>query len=169
MSWDCGLRYMFSVPPVLQQGSMCILHDKEDLSRLEMVQKLAKDGCRFLQTHSKGPERTSEPQSDEAARVCLRERGHDVLVLQRISSEQPALSASARGGGREEARNRRYVVVSGTPEKILEHLLNDLTLDDDQGTTQGKESDTLLDDFLLTYPVFMSTSDLCQALLGQYP
>lgn len=30
-------------------------------------------------------------------------------------------------------------------------------------------TDTLLDDFLLTYPVFMSTSDLCQALLGQYP
>uniref|UniRef100_A0A8K9Y348 Rap guanine nucleotide exchange factor 5 n=1 Tax=Oncorhynchus mykiss TaxID=8022 RepID=A0A8K9Y348_ONCMY len=27
----------------------------------------------------------------------------------------------------------------------------------------------LLDDFLLTYLVFMSTSDLCQALLGQYP
>ncbi|KAM8735476.1 rap guanine nucleotide exchange factor 5b [Acanthopagrus schlegelii] len=166
MSWDCGLKYMFSVSPVLQPGSMCILHDKEDLSRLEMVQRLAKDGCRFLQNHSKGPERTSE--SDEAVRVCLRERGHDVLVLQRMSSEQPAPSASARGGGREEARNRRYVVVSGTPEKILEHLLNDLTLDDEQGTTQGKESDTLLDDFLLTYPVFMSTSDLCQALLGHY-
>lgn len=27
----------------------------------------------------------------------------------------------------------------------------------------------LLDDFLLTYLVFMSTNDLCQALLGQYP
>ncbi|XP_035527878.1 rap guanine nucleotide exchange factor 5-like [Morone saxatilis] len=168
MSWDCGLRYMFSMSPGLQQGSMCILHDKEDLSRLEMVQRLAKDGCRFLQNHSKGPERTSEPQSDEAVRVCLRERGHDVLVLQRMSSEQPAPSALARGGGREEARNRRYTVVSGTPEKILEHLLNDLALDDDQGTTQVKESDTLLDDFLLTYPVFMSTSDLCQALLGHY-
>ncbi|XP_051263772.1 rap guanine nucleotide exchange factor 5-like isoform X2 [Dicentrarchus labrax] len=174
MSWDCGLRYMFSVSPGLQQGSMCILHDKEDLSRLEMVQKLAKDGCRFLQNHSKGPERTSEPQSDEAVRVCLRERGHDVLVLQRMSSEQPAPSASARGGGREEDSSTdsvvsdRYTVVSGTPEKILEHLLNDLALDDDQGTTQVKESDTLLDDFLLTYPVFMSTSDLCQALLGHY-
>lgn len=60
MSWDCGLRYMFSVSPVLQPGSMCILHDKEDLSRLEMVQRLAKDGCRFLQNHSKGLERTSE-------------------------------------------------------------------------------------------------------------
>ncbi|XP_034084203.1 rap guanine nucleotide exchange factor 5-like isoform X1 [Gymnodraco acuticeps] len=168
MSWDCGLKYMFSASPALQPGSMCILHDKEDLSRLEMVQRLAKDGCRFLQNHSKGPERTSEPQSDEAVRVCLRERGRDVLVLQRISSEQPTLSASARGGGREEARNRRFVVVSGTPEKILEHLLNDLTLEEDQGTSQGKESDTLLDDFLLTYPVFMSTSDLCQALLGHY-
>ncbi|XP_063735442.1 rap guanine nucleotide exchange factor 5-like isoform X2 [Eleginops maclovinus] len=110
----------------------------------------------------------ANPQSDEAVRMCLRERGRDVLVLQRISSQQPALSASARGGGREEARNRRFVVVSGTPEKILEHLLTDLTLDEDQGTSQGKESDTLLDDFLLTYPVFMSTSDLCQALLGHY-
>lgn len=48
-----------------------------------------------------------QPQSDEAVRVCLRERGHDVLVLQRMSSEQPAPSASARGGGREETRNRR--------------------------------------------------------------
>ncbi|XP_028281740.1 rap guanine nucleotide exchange factor 5-like isoform X1 [Parambassis ranga] len=168
MSWDCGLRYMFSVSPALQHGSKCILHEKEDLSRLEMVQRLAKDGCRFLQNHSKGPERTSEPQSDEAVRLCLRERGHDVLILQRVSSEQSALSATVKGGGREETRNRRYMVVSGTPEKILEHLLNDLTLDDDRGTTQGKESDTLLDDFLLTYPVFMSTSDLCQALLGHY-
>lgn len=51
---------MFSVPPALQQRSMCLLHDKEDLSRLEMVQRLAKDGCRFLQNHNKGPERPLE-------------------------------------------------------------------------------------------------------------
>lgn len=30
-------------------------------------------------------------------------------------------------------------------------------------------ADTLLDDFLLTYTVFMTTDDLCQALLRQYP
>ncbi|KAG8443033.1 hypothetical protein GDO86_011739 [Hymenochirus boettgeri] len=59
----------------------------------------------------------------------------------------------------------RYMVVSGTPEKILEHLLNDLHLDE----VQDKETDTLLDDFLLTYTVFMTTDDLCQALLRQYP
>lgn len=46
---------------------MCILHDKEDLSRLEMVQRLAKDGYRFLQNHSKGPERTSEVRYNTAA------------------------------------------------------------------------------------------------------
>lgn len=46
-------------------------------------------------------------QSDEAVRVCLRERGRDVLVLQRASSERPPPSSLARGGGREETRNRR--------------------------------------------------------------
>uniref|UniRef100_A0A4W5PMH6 Rap guanine nucleotide exchange factor (GEF) 5a n=1 Tax=Hucho hucho TaxID=62062 RepID=A0A4W5PMH6_9TELE len=30
-------------------------------------------------------------------------------------------------------------------------------------------TELLLDDFLLTYLVFMTTNDLCQALLGQYP
>uniref|UniRef100_A0A3B3QL35 DEP domain-containing protein n=1 Tax=Paramormyrops kingsleyae TaxID=1676925 RepID=A0A3B3QL35_9TELE len=54
MSWGCGLRYLFSLPPALQQGGVCTLRDKDELSRLEMVQRLAKDGCRFLQ---KVPER----------------------------------------------------------------------------------------------------------------
>lgn len=55
-------------------------------------------------------------------------------------------------------------MVSGTPEKILEHLLNDLHLEE----VQDKETETLLDDFLLTYTVFMTTDDLCQALLRHY-
>lgn len=65
-------------------------------------------GISLVITHSLPPSLLlffPQPQSDEAVRLCLRERGHDVLVLQRLSSEQ--LSASARGGGREEARNRR--------------------------------------------------------------
>lgn len=48
-----------------------------------------------------------QPRSDEAVRIYLRERGHNVLVLQRVSSEWPALPASTRGGGREEARHGR--------------------------------------------------------------
>uniref|UniRef100_A0A8C6KCY2 Rap guanine nucleotide exchange factor (GEF) 5a n=1 Tax=Nothobranchius furzeri TaxID=105023 RepID=A0A8C6KCY2_NOTFU len=84
-------------------------------------------------------------------------------------SSSRSLSSIGGDSSADSVVSDRYVVVSGTPEKILEHLLNGLTLEDDRGTTQGKESETLLDDFLLTYPVFMSTSDLCQALLGQYP
>ncbi|XP_014849925.1 PREDICTED: rap guanine nucleotide exchange factor 5-like [Poecilia mexicana] len=83
-------------------------------------------------------------------------------------SSSRSLSSIGRDSSADSVVSDRYAVVSGTPEKILEHLLGDMTLDDDRGTTQGKESDMLLDDFLLTYPVFMSTSDLCQALLGHY-
>ncbi|XP_041102239.1 rap guanine nucleotide exchange factor 5 isoform X2 [Polyodon spathula] len=146
-------------------GTVCTLHDRDDISQIEMVQRLAKDSCRFLQTpNNTAPDKTF--QNDEASRVCLKERGQDVLVLQRVSSEFQALPASA-GGGREEEKDRRYLVVSGTPEKILEHLLSDLRLDESQGL-QDKETETLLDDFLLTYLVFMTTNDLCEALLRHY-
>ncbi|CAL1611331.1 unnamed protein product [Knipowitschia caucasica] len=146
--WDCGLRQVFGPhPPHAPHHSSrrSILQVREELSRLEMVHRLAKDGCRLLQNHGKSPEKMKEPRSDEAGR------------------ELQALRASVRGGAPEEAR---FSVMSGTPDKILENLLNDLRVEDEQGNTQGE--DTLLDDFLLTYPVFMTTSDLCQALLGHF-
>lgn len=37
----------------------------------------------------------------------------------------------------------RYVVVSGTPLKILEHLLSDLRLDDQRGAPESRESGKL--------------------------
>lgn len=82
-------------------------------------------------------------------------------------SDRPSPTSSG-GGAREEDGDRRYVVVSGTPLKILEHLLSDLRLDEQRGAPESRESEMLLDDFLLTYLVFMSTNDLCQALLGHY-
>ncbi|XP_054638913.1 rap guanine nucleotide exchange factor 5-like isoform X3 [Dunckerocampus dactyliophorus] len=83
-------------------------------------------------------------------------------------SSNRSLSSMDEDSSTDSVVSDRYTVVSGTPEKILDHLLNDLALDEEQVASQGKEPDTLLDDFLLTYPVFMSTSDLCQALLGHY-
>uniref|UniRef100_A0A8C1JTC4 Rap guanine nucleotide exchange factor 5 n=1 Tax=Cyprinus carpio TaxID=7962 RepID=A0A8C1JTC4_CYPCA len=59
--------------------------------------------------------------------------------------------------------SHRYAAVPAAPEKVLEHLLGHLRLDEEQKSP----TKNLLDDFLLTYPVFMSTSDLCQALLGR--
>ncbi|XP_034984625.1 rap guanine nucleotide exchange factor 5 isoform X2 [Zootoca vivipara] len=138
-----------------QAGVMCKLHEREDIGRLELVQKLAREN--LLQTDKKEQEKTNQ-LDDEVTTIQVKELDQDVLVLRKVSSHGPApTSGSAES-------DWRYVVVSGTPEKILEHLLNDLHLEE----VQDKETETLLDDFLLTYTVFMTTDDLCQALLRHY-
>ncbi|KAL0962041.1 hypothetical protein UPYG_G00334960 [Umbra pygmaea] len=158
-------------------GNVCVRPDgfcgHEELTRLELVQRLAKDGCRLLQNQNYRVPDHRNPIGEAVGRVCLKERGRDVLVLQRVpssatSSPNPASSPSG-GGAREEDGEKRYVVVSGTPLKILEHLLSDLRLDEQGEAPESRDSELLLDDFLLTYLVFMTTGDLCQALLGQYP
>lgn len=45
----------------------------------------------------------------------------------------------------------RYVVVSGTPLKILEHLLSDLRLDDQRGAPESRESGELQSLLLIYY------------------
>uniref|UniRef100_A0A8D2LUZ5 Rap guanine nucleotide exchange factor 5 n=1 Tax=Varanus komodoensis TaxID=61221 RepID=A0A8D2LUZ5_VARKO len=155
MSWDCGFKYLFAFPPTLKAGVMCKLQEREDIGRLELVQKLARENCHLLQTDKKEPDKIDQ-LDDEVTTIQVKELDQDVLVLRKVSSRSPApTSGSAES-------DWRYVVVSGTPEKILEHLLNDLHLEE----VQDKETETLLDDFLLTYTVFMTTDDLCQALLS---
>ncbi|XP_015137342.1 rap guanine nucleotide exchange factor 5 isoform X2 [Gallus gallus] len=95
----------------------------------------------------------AQQADDGGGRERPREEAGPALVLRKVWSRSPAPE-----------RRGRYVVVSGTPEKILEHLLSDLHLE----AAQDKETETLLDDFLLTYTVFMTTDDLCQALLRHY-
>lgn len=61
MSWGCGLKYLFSLPPTLQQAGVCALRAPDDFSRLEMVQRLAKDGYRFLQNQNyRLPDRSAQ-------------------------------------------------------------------------------------------------------------
>uniref|UniRef100_A0A8C8E7P7 Rap guanine nucleotide exchange factor 5 n=1 Tax=Otus sunia TaxID=257818 RepID=A0A8C8E7P7_9STRI len=142
MSWDCGFKYLFALSPTLKAGVLCKLQGRDDIGRIELVQKLARENRQFLQADRKPPEKAEQRAREEAGAA---------LVLRKVWSRSPA--------------PERYVVVSGTPEKILEHLLSDLHLE----AAQDKETETLLDDFLLTYTVFMTTDDLCQALLRQYP
>nr|XP_055065632.1 rap guanine nucleotide exchange factor 5b isoform X2 [Misgurnus anguillicaudatus] len=136
------------------------VREREDISRLEMVQRLAKDGCRLLHSPLRATERPAEPTGDAAVRLCERERTREMLLSQRTTSPRAPPSRSFS--------NRRFAAVPATPEKVLEHLLDQMRMDEEQRNPQSRETDILLDDFLLTYPVFMSTSDLCQALLGHY-
>ncbi|XP_042331331.1 rap guanine nucleotide exchange factor 5 isoform X2 [Sceloporus undulatus] len=140
-----------------QAGVMCKLQEREDIGHLELVQKLARENCHLLHADKKEPEKTDR-LDDEVTTIQVKELDQDVLVLKKVSSHSPAPTTGSV------ENDWRYVVVSGTPEKILEHLLNDLHLEE----VQDKETDTLLDDFLLTYTVFMTTDDLCQALLRHY-
>ncbi|XP_076777050.1 rap guanine nucleotide exchange factor 5 [Arvicanthis niloticus] len=143
--------------PDPQAGVMCKLQERDDIGRIELVHKLTRENCQLLQTDKKESEKL-EQQDDEVTMVQVKEQGQSVLVLKKVASCGPAPTTGSTES------DARYVVVSGTPEKILEHLLNDLHL----AEVQHKETETLLDDFLLTYTVFMTTDDLCQALLRHY-
>lgn len=59
---------------------------------------------------------------------------------------------------------RRYTVMSGTPSKMLEHLL-DTRLNVLQ---VGPNDDPFLDDFLLTHIVFMPIAQLVDELASHY-
>ncbi|XP_078394998.1 rap guanine nucleotide exchange factor 5-like isoform X2 [Cetorhinus maximus] len=145
-------------------GLVCSIREEDDFDGIELVQKqstaahviLTEDNCHIQPVVQENFSRISK--NDEVNTVRVKERGQDVLILKKVSSSSPAPTAGS-------ARNDwRYMVVAGTPEKILEHLLNYIHLDEGE----CKETDILLDDFLLTYTVFMSTSDLCHALLRHY-
>lgn len=58
MSWDCGFKYIFAFSPTLKAGVMCKLQEREDIGRIELVQKLARENCQFLQTDKKEQDRS---------------------------------------------------------------------------------------------------------------
>ncbi|KAM7384150.1 hypothetical protein PAMA_011477 [Pampus argenteus] len=218
-------------------GTVCSRDELTSRLGLEAVQRLAKDGCRLLQNHNYRLH--DRNQAEALGRVCLKERGRDVLVLRRVTSsvtspsERPSPTSSGSGSREEDCDKRyemstklatlaeaeediddededddeednhdegsssseictfdiphfpyiddddveenkreerrreeerrwrdgndcnwcsseedccgpssyRYVVVSGTPLKILEHLLSDLRLDDQRGAPESRESE----------------------------
>uniref|UniRef100_A0A8C2EY87 Rap guanine nucleotide exchange factor (GEF) 4 n=1 Tax=Cyprinus carpio TaxID=7962 RepID=A0A8C2EY87_CYPCA len=97
-------------------------------------------------------ERFEQISSDvEANTVRLKEHEEDVLVLEKTNNRGSTSSPL------------KYTVMSGTPEKILEHLLETTKLD-----SQFTESDPALDDFLLMHCVFVPNSQLCPLLMRSF-
>ncbi|NXN45119.1 RPGF5 factor, partial [Rhinoptilus africanus] len=152
MSWDCGFKYLFALSPTLKAGVLCKLQGRDDIGRIELVQKLARENCQFLQPDRKPLEKAEQVSGGDGAR----EEAGAALVLRKVWSRSPA----------PERRGRERVAGSGRCAGV-DTLFLLLVINCTLGFLSSS-AETLLDDFLLTYTVFMTTDDLCQALLRQY-
>ncbi|XP_070963610.1 rap guanine nucleotide exchange factor 3 isoform X3 [Oncorhynchus clarkii lewisi] len=142
------------------KGLVTTLHEGEDFGQLALVNDapraatiiLREDNCHFLRVDKQDFIRILKDV--EANTMRLVEHGKAVLVLEKAESTNPG------GAG----NSSKYTVMAGTPEKILEHLLETVKLD-----TNGSDAiDPCVSDFLLTHRVFMPSSQLCPALQHHY-
>uniref|UniRef100_A0A3B3XMB2 Rap guanine nucleotide exchange factor (GEF) 4 n=1 Tax=Poecilia mexicana TaxID=48701 RepID=A0A3B3XMB2_9TELE len=139
------------------KGVVCTLHEGDDFGKLALVTDspraasivLREDNCHFLRVDKEDFNRIL--RDVEANTVRLKEHEQAVLVLEKSHR------ASTLG-------SIKYTVISGTPEKILEHFLETMRLD-----IHHNEPDPAVDDFVLMHCVFMPNSQLCPLLMAQYP
>ncbi|CAG01995.1 unnamed protein product, partial [Tetraodon nigroviridis] len=139
------------------KGVVCTLHEGDDFGKLALVTDspraasivLREDNCHFLRVDKEDFNRIL--RDVEANTVRLKEHDQPVLVLEKSPR------ASTLG-------SIKYTVISGTPEKILEHFLESMRTD-----IHPSEPDPAVDDFVLMHCVFMPNTQLCPLLMAQYP
>ncbi|XP_039602793.1 rap guanine nucleotide exchange factor 3 isoform X1 [Polypterus senegalus] len=142
------------------KGLVTTLHEGDDFGQLALVNDsprtasiiLREDNCHFLRVDKNDFNRILKDV--EANTVRLEEHAKVVLVLEKC----PRVGPNSQGSG------QKYTVMSGTPEKILEHLLETVRVD----TGYNEPADSCVNDFLLTHSVFMPTAHLCNALFHHY-
>uniref|UniRef100_A0A3B3QQ01 Rap guanine nucleotide exchange factor 4 n=1 Tax=Paramormyrops kingsleyae TaxID=1676925 RepID=A0A3B3QQ01_9TELE len=157
-SWYIILKGSVNVV-IYGKGVVCTLHEGDDFGKLALVNDapraasivLREDNCHFLRVDKEDFNRIL--RDVEANTVRLKEHHQDVLVLEK----SPSSSRTSNLGGT--PSHYKYTVMSGTPEKILEHVLETVRLDSSI-TDPGADLD-FLDDFVLMHCVFIPNSQLC--------
>nr|XP_020452070.1 rap guanine nucleotide exchange factor 4 [Monopterus albus] len=155
-SWYIILKGSVNVV-IYGKGVVCTLHEGDDFGKLALVNDapraasivLREDNCHFLRVDKEDFNRIL--RDVEANTVRLKEHGQDVLVLEKSVTHGASSS------------HYKYKVMLGMPEKILEHLLEMMRLD-----SQFTESDSALDDFVLTHCVFIPNDQLYPVLMAHY-
>uniref|UniRef100_A0A8C8SJ01 Rap guanine nucleotide exchange factor 4 n=1 Tax=Pelusios castaneus TaxID=367368 RepID=A0A8C8SJ01_9SAUR len=162
-SWYIILKGSINVV-IYGKGVVCTLHEGDDFGKLALVNDapraasivLREDNCHFLRVDKEDFNRIL--RDVEANTVRLKEHDQDVLVLEKI----PAGNRTSNQGNSQP--QHKYTVMSGTPEKILEHFLETMRLE----STLNEVTDSALNDFVLMHCVFMPNSQLCPVLMAHY-
>ncbi|NXK24141.1 RPGF5 factor, partial [Arenaria interpres] len=164
MSWDCGFKYLFALSPTLKAGVLCKLQGRDDMGRIELVQKLARDNCQFLQADRKPLEKAEQVRASHG--------GGTRAAFSAVASVSMRPAQSAANPHLLGCTVSWLWLLWGWGLRVQKWVIVQLpsVLGSREGETfLSSSAETLLDDFLLTYTVFMTTDDLCQALLRQYP
>ncbi|XP_072382091.1 rap guanine nucleotide exchange factor 4 isoform X1 [Diabrotica undecimpunctata] len=151
------------------KGTVNTLHESDDFGKLALINDapraativLRENNCHFLRVDKENFNRIL--RDVEANTVRLKEHGKDVLILEKINANTKQVFSS----------HYKYTVMAGTPQKMLEHVLE--TRLDGRGSGGAGENfivstaqDPFLDDFLLTHIVFLPTHQLVDELDKYY-
>ncbi|XP_060113063.1 rap guanine nucleotide exchange factor 4 isoform X2 [Heteronotia binoei] len=161
-SWYIILKGSVNVV-IYGKGVVCTLHEGDDFGKLALVNDapraasivLREDNCHFLRVDKEDFNRIL--RDVEANTVRLKEHDQDVLVLEKVPPGNRASNQSSS-----QPLQHKYTVMSGTPEKILEHFLETMRLESSEGTDPG------FHDFVMMHCVFMPNNQLCPALMAHY-